>query len=72
MYQASEVAVKLAMAARHSDPDTYCREAMLAQQLRHPHVSGAKSCCACALLLTRTVLYMGTGGSLLAAMLCVT
>ncbi|PNW86994.1 hypothetical protein CHLRE_02g104450v5 [Chlamydomonas reinhardtii] len=38
VYQASEVAVKLAMAARHSDPDTYCREAMLAQQLRHPHV----------------------------------
>ncbi|KAG2433963.1 hypothetical protein HYH02_012507 [Chlamydomonas schloesseri] len=38
VYQASEVAVKLALAPKNTDRERFCREAVLAQQLRHPHV----------------------------------
>ncbi|PNW87622.1 hypothetical protein CHLRE_02g141806v5 [Chlamydomonas reinhardtii] len=38
VYQASEVAVKLATTPKNTDQDRFCREAVLAQQLRHPHV----------------------------------
>ncbi|KAG2432207.1 hypothetical protein HXX76_009126 [Chlamydomonas incerta] len=38
VYQATAVAVKLALAPKNTDEARYCREAVLAQQLRHPHV----------------------------------
>ncbi|PNW69814.1 hypothetical protein CHLRE_19g751147v5 [Chlamydomonas reinhardtii] len=38
VYQASEVAVKLAITPNNTDQDLFCFEAVLAQQLRHPHV----------------------------------
>ncbi|KAG2423343.1 hypothetical protein HXX76_015391 [Chlamydomonas incerta] len=38
VYQASDVAVKLAAAPKDTDRERFCREAVLAQQLRHPHV----------------------------------